>query len=413
MFTSSSRIAKGFGIGFAAIVLAASPAAAVRAPRPIPSGADGGQAVVVDVATPPAGLIGAPTEPNFLDPWVVDLHVSGGLSCRGSLVSSTWVLTAAHCVQTSIYNGEMVVSARRTDRAGTNYDKELARVPANPAHLFAHPAYDLATISNDVALVKLDQAVPFDELVQPVALPTAGRAVGELGKFVNASGVPGQVAIYTGTISTNSGPTFGIVRSDIAACPGDSGSTFVVNRAGVATAVGVVSSATVIDPCAPGPRQEVEFMDVASYVDWITSVMGVPAERAAGNVTLTHTGTDAEGQLYLRCIGSEPSGNTNAGEMAVPGGRVGLDCPDGSQAFAMCAINVNADGSLKVLAMHVRRRTSGVSGSTTAVPVQSDRLAYWTGPADASTLLDVDCTIGKPRFVVPKGIGAMATATAA
>lgn len=263
-----------------------------------------------------------------LDPWVVDLHLSGGLDCRGSLISTTWILTAAHCVETTIYNDQMVVLVRRAERAGTNQDHELARVAANGTHLFKHPGYDRGTITNDVALIRLDTAVPLDEFVQPVALPTAGRAVGERGKFVNASATPGLVAIYDGTFDTVSGTEFTFTRTDIAACPGDSGSTFVVNRAGVASAVGIVSSATIEQTCEPGRPQEVTFMDVASYVGWITSITGVPAERAAGNVTVTHRGsTNPDGQLYLRCIGNVPSGDTNGGEMAVPGGRIGIDCP--------------------------------------------------------------------------------------
>ena len=59
-------------------------------------------------------VVGGTIEPDHKFPWVV--NVQGSLTGKGVLIAPTWVLTAAHVVETSF--GGVRVSYRRTDPAG-------------------------------------------------------------------------------------------------------------------------------------------------------------------------------------------------------------------------------------------------------------------------------------------------------
>ncbi|XP_067416358.1 complement C2 [Emydura macquarii macquarii] len=104
-------------------------------------------------------------------PWHVVIKAMKGESCRGSLVSDRWVLTAAHCFN------EVA-------------DTSLWRVQVGPVDIaisqqLSHPAYDVQAKAGqgipefydyDVALVRLQQPVQFSGRVRPICLPCTRAA---------------------------------------------------------------------------------------------------------------------------------------------------------------------------------------------------------------------------------------------
>lgn len=82
--------------------------------------------------------------------------------CGSSLISSTWVVTAAHCMAN--------VSAAIIYFGST--DKQYMKVSRNAQGYIVHESFDKpSALVNDIALIKLTSAVPFSKSVAVVKLP--------------------------------------------------------------------------------------------------------------------------------------------------------------------------------------------------------------------------------------------------
>jgi len=104
-------------------------------------------------------------------PWLVGLASSedGIPWCGGSLFSDSWVITAAHCVN-SANAAEVFVKLGMYDMAQT----AVIPINASVSDIIVHPAYDEDTLHNDIALLKLADSVEFSDAIQPVCLPPQG-----------------------------------------------------------------------------------------------------------------------------------------------------------------------------------------------------------------------------------------------
>lgn len=115
------------------------------------------------------------------------------LNCGGSLLSETWVVTAAHCVT---YEASRVVIPHDILRValGKHFrsdSKDDAHVQIRQvAEIHVNFDYDPNTYDNDIALLQLDEAVELTPRVRPVCLPTdrSARVHLQEGKLGVATG---------------------------------------------------------------------------------------------------------------------------------------------------------------------------------------------------------------------------------
>ncbi|KAF6211425.1 hypothetical protein GE061_011937 [Apolygus lucorum] len=114
-------------------------------------------------------------------PWAVRVGFKNKLSdridylCMGSIISSTVILTAAHCAlaKTSTHQ----IACVRVGEYNTNNDpdctlgicaKSSEDVPLN--HIVVHPGYDSKTFRHNIALLVLKEPLTFSLSVQPICL---------------------------------------------------------------------------------------------------------------------------------------------------------------------------------------------------------------------------------------------------
>ncbi|NWV86948.1 ACRO protein, partial [Machaerirhynchus nigripectus] len=113
-------------------------------------------------------------------PWLVSIQdstVSGtGHLCGGSLISTQWVLTAAHCFADSRNTStiRLVIGATQLTEPGPGAEVRLIK------RLLLHKEYGASNQRNDIALLELNQPVQCSPYVQLVCVPNTTLNVAEL-----------------------------------------------------------------------------------------------------------------------------------------------------------------------------------------------------------------------------------------
>jgi secreted trypsin-like serine protease len=140
---------------------------ASRRRRSIASAVAGALLLAAAVAAPPTGAVVGGTEtPVGAFPWIVQVATADGVSCTGSLITPSVVLTAAHCVIDDEPTA-VVIGRQRSEGAGGH---RVRVVRAVHDERFERAQRDETGLVADVALLGLARPVPH---VPPVAL--AGR----------------------------------------------------------------------------------------------------------------------------------------------------------------------------------------------------------------------------------------------
>ena len=99
-------------------------------------------------AGPSQAIVNGTASPEGAYSFMASLQDGTGFAfCGGSVISSGWVLTAAHCVPDGNANDLYVVTGR-TDLTKTNQGQKIA-----VSQVYVHPAYENST--HDVALLRL------------------------------------------------------------------------------------------------------------------------------------------------------------------------------------------------------------------------------------------------------------------
>ncbi|XP_014599693.1 PREDICTED: chymotrypsin-2-like [Polistes canadensis] len=218
---------------------------------------------------PTGRVVGGTDAPEGKYPYQVSLRAPSHF-CGGSIISSRYVLTAAHCLVSK-------TASRVTVHVGSVLLKEGGKV-YQADKLIVNKNYNPYKLVNDVALLHVSKDFVFSALVQPVKLPSnnAVKAGDNVvltgwGRIYLNGPIPNhlqQLQLAVESQQKCQATHRGVVDSHICtftkrgegACHGDSGGPLVANG----VQVGIVSYG---HPCAVGYPDV--FTRVYSFVDWI------------------------------------------------------------------------------------------------------------------------------------------------
>ncbi|XP_034250892.1 trypsin-1-like [Thrips palmi] len=215
--------------------------------------------------------------------WMALLMYDGRFYCGGTLISSKYIMTASHCVdgfQRKKMSARLLEHDRGTTSEAKHVDRKIARV-------LKHPGYSDVTFNNDIALLRLDKEVAFDDTLRPACLPPAGKSFSGRDGVVTGWGVstPGgstnqvlhEVAVpimsnkdcrksnYGAKRITDNMLCAGYPEGKKDSCQGDSGGPLHIVNGTFHHVVGVVSWG---EGCAR-PKYPGVYARVNRYLTWI------------------------------------------------------------------------------------------------------------------------------------------------
>ncbi|XP_060100509.1 acrosin-like [Heteronotia binoei] len=123
-------------------------------------------------------------------PWMVSIQIPSRdgykHACGGSLISSRWVVTAAHCFiqRQFLEHWKLVIGATQLSQPGPDVQERTIK------NLVEHELYQHRRSLNDIALMELSAPVNCTDYIQPACLPDEEVDLSELSHcFVSGWGV--------------------------------------------------------------------------------------------------------------------------------------------------------------------------------------------------------------------------------
>uniref|UniRef100_A0A672G861 Zgc:100868 n=1 Tax=Salarias fasciatus TaxID=181472 RepID=A0A672G861_SALFA len=244
-------------------------------------------------------IVGGVVAPDNNWPWQASvLSSSNRHFCGGFLVNDVWVLN-------SVPDIFIYLAVGRQRQFGSNPNQVIRNVD----QIINHPEYNTDTSDNDIALLRLESAVPVNEIsIVPICLAAPDSSIHTgVSTFVTGWGTlqegggsdlmlsPSQLVPIVGNRQCNCNYGVGRITDNMIcageegkdACQGDSGGPLVTKQGDRWVGIGVVSFGFgCARPDFPGV-----YARVSRYMSWINENIET---NQPGYVTVTSTGTDSD-----------------------------------------------------------------------------------------------------------------------
>nr|XP_021546143.1 ovochymase-1 [Neomonachus schauinslandi] len=238
-------------------------------------------------------------------PWQVGVKFLGSHQCGGAILNPTWILTAAHCVQSKNNPLFWTIVAGDHDRTLKEPTEQVRRVK----RMVVHEDFDRRSSDSDIALIQLSSPLKFNSVVRPVCLPQSTEpllsweicAVTGLESISEDGGLTRrfqQIRVSMleseGSERTYSSHPGGLTEKMMCAgfadsggkdfCQGDSGGSLVCrHETGPFVLYGIAGWGA---GCAQ-PRKPGVFARASVFLDWIQSKIKGPASLQINNESKT------------------------------------------------------------------------------------------------------------------------------
>ena len=111
-------------------------------------------------------------------PWAVQIMLKKSRSkifCAGSLLTNRFLITAAHCFnRVRPADVVLVLGNVKSDGSSSEY-QQLRRIES----VFIRDDFDEISYNNDIAVVKMERTVEFNNFIRPICLPAVSEDYGE------------------------------------------------------------------------------------------------------------------------------------------------------------------------------------------------------------------------------------------
>ncbi|CAL4132745.1 unnamed protein product, partial [Meganyctiphanes norvegica] len=241
-------------------------------------------------------------------PWQVAIvsKYSNRPYCGGSIISQSWILTAAHCAEVTNLSDKIVVGEHNW--ALTSDTAAMERLTIHRIHV--HPEYNPMKLNNDIALIELSSPLTFSREVSAVCAPQQNEIYDNVNTIVAGWGFTTEGGTHSRPLQKVVVPTMtnnecknsygdfitsnmicaGLAEGGKDACQGDSGGPLVVEvdtSSSYMKQIGIVSFGY---GCAR-PGYPGVYSRTSKYIKWIASKTSSTWCPAPGSVEPSTTTT--------------------------------------------------------------------------------------------------------------------------